>query len=297
MPGAGAIEVRYVLSLPEDEDWYAFYDVLTAGEQGSRVTLTVPVDEPVTVYNWVWDGDRLLESGDEADDLSYTLYEAPEEEEGLLEFVTSWILDPEADAFAAECPDAEPLEDTKQIAGRNAIGFGCHGDDAPTSIWVDSETDLLLSLIDIPEVGEGGELGTLIAERVRPDVPIESQTFSTDPPAGADVEVVEATGVPATPTEEEETSSVAELEAELREIAASTPVVSAIYYLGPEFGGQQLTDLIIFNDRSGGEAEGDNSLDPGQSLVLAYGEAVQMSTTPFRPPTTPTQQGVNGCRA
>jgi hypothetical protein len=292
-PGERAIKTRYVLTYPDSGGWHALYDVVTAGAQRSRVTFTVPVDDPVTVYRYVWDGDRVLEAGDEADDLSYTLYEAPEEVEGLLDEVTSWILNPESEAFAAACRDAQPFEATKEIAGRNAVGFRCREDDGSATMWIDSETDLLLSLSGIP-VGEGGEVGTLRAERVTLDVPVDDRTFSTDPPAGAEVEVVEPTGVSAPPPDQGDgEGSAAELEAELREIAATTTSATPIYYVGPEFDGEALSDVVIFNNDSGGEAEGDHSLDPGQSLGIMYGDEFQMDTAPFR---AANYENAAGCR-
>ena len=52
--------------------------------------------------------------------------------------------------------------------------------------------------------------------------------------------------------------------------------------------------MIIFDDDSGAEAEGDHSLDPGQTLVIMYGESCsaedgtcnpkfEITTEPFRP--------------
>jgi hypothetical protein len=147
----------------------------------------------LTVYRWVWDGRRVLEAGDEADDMSYTRYEAPEEEEGLLDFIKGWVLDPEGDEFASRCLDAESIDETKKIAGRPARGFRCGTETDEETLWVDVETDLLLSQSGIDSEAE--EPFTLEAERVTLDVPTDDRTFSTEAPKGADVEVVKATGI------------------------------------------------------------------------------------------------------
>jgi hypothetical protein len=273
----GAIRAQYRLTFGEDDDWYALYEVVTEAGEGTRVELTVPVDRPVTVYRVVWDGHRVLEAGDEAKDLSYTLYEAPEEEEGLLDFVNLWVLDPDSEAFARVCPEADPLDDTREIAGRSAIGFRCEVETGQGTLWIDRETHLLLLQSGVP--GEGGEPGTFRAERVTLDAPTDAQTFWTQPPAGADVDVVEATGI--TPPPPEEPKSAAELEAILRDIAATTDSPTPIYYVGREFAGEPLSDVVIYNSASGGEAEGDATLDRGQGLWIMYGDRFTIDTRPY----------------
>jgi hypothetical protein len=59
----------------------------------------------------------------------------------------------------------------------------------------------------------------------------------------------------------------AKTEARLRQIATTTP--TALYYLGAAFHGWPLDDAIIFSE--GTEAVGDESLDPGQTLSVGYG--------------------------
>ena len=116
----GAIRARYLQAEAEDPLWRPVYEVVTAGEQRSRVTLTLP-GVPVTVYRWVWDGDRVLAAGDEPGDLTYTLYEAPAEVEDLLGFLTSWIVG-HTDRFraAVTCRSVNDLTsqmETGDIAG------------------------------------------------------------------------------------------------------------------------------------------------------------------------------------
>ena len=59
----------------------------------------------------------------------------------------------------------------------------------------------------------------------------------------------------------------AKTEARLRRIATTTP--TPLYYLGAAFHGWPLDDAIIFSE--GTEAVGDESLDPGQTLSVGYG--------------------------
>jgi hypothetical protein len=274
--GAEVIQAEYRLTYPDGGEWYALYEVITDADERTRIEMTVPVDDPVTMYQVVWDGKRVLEAGDEADDLSYTLYEAPEEDEGLLDFVNLWVLDPGSEEFARTCPDVKPVDATMEIAGRSAIGYRCRTETGPGTLWIDRETHLLLSLPGVP--GEGGAPGTIEAQRVTLDVPTDARTFSTEPPAGADVEVVEATGI--TPPPPEEPKSAAELEVILRDIAAATDSVTPIYYVGREFAGEPLSDVAIYNRAGGGEAEGDTTLDRGQGMWIMYGGQFTIETSP-----------------
>lgn len=93
------------------------------------------------------------------------------------------------------------------------------------------------------------------------------------------------------------------LESELRQIAATT-TATPIYYLGAEFAGEVLSDVVIFNDDIGAEAEDDHSLDPGQSLLIIYGESCdamdgtcsptfEVRTEPFHPER---YEQAEGCR-
>jgi hypothetical protein len=90
-----AVQARYVLTFPDDDSYRVIFDVVIAGEQHTRVTMTVPSDDPVTVYRWTWDGRRILFYGNESDPPGYVLYEAPAEHRGDLRFVTQWIVNPE----------------------------------------------------------------------------------------------------------------------------------------------------------------------------------------------------------
>src|SRR5215213_676989 len=63
-------------------------------------------------------------------------------------------------------------------------------------------------------------------------------------------------------------------EAKLRAIASGAP--EPIYYVGSSFQGQPLGDAFIFT--GGEEAVGDDTLDPGQSIDVSYGEVCEQDT-------------------
>jgi hypothetical protein len=118
----------------------------------------------------------------------------------------------------------------------------------------------------------------------------------TGDPAGTGVQPnppIDSRGTPSPSTHKSPaTAPVSGLEGKLRQIAATS--ATPHYYLGAEFAGEKLTDVSIFDDDSGAEAEGDISLDPGQTLVIMYGESCsaedgtcnakfEITTEPFRP--------------
>jgi hypothetical protein len=180
------IRVRYVQTFPQDEQWRADIDVVTGGDRRVRVTYTVPVDVPVTIYRWVWDGRRILEFGDDAEG-TYTLHEHPPVEGGLVAFMTRWIVTPGSKEFAKECRGGHPLDTSMTIAGRDAVGYQCGADRRHATMWLDKETHLLLRLTGVSD--ESYDDGVLVAEEVTLDPPIKDSTFSTDPPRGAEVQL------------------------------------------------------------------------------------------------------------
>ena len=186
------IHATYRLTTHDDDDWYAEYDVLLRGDRQARVEFTVPVDDPVTIYRWTWDGERLLEFGDDEDG-TYTLYEAPEEHPELMSSLTQWIVDDSPDAEV--CTGHHLVKEKREFVGRDAVGYRC--DDQGT-VWVDEETRLLLGY---SSTGDGGGEGPDAMEvtSVTVDASVEEDAFATDPPRGEEVEVVEATGHTASP--------------------------------------------------------------------------------------------------
>ena len=63
-------------------------------------------------------------------------------------------------------------------------------------------------------------------------------------------------------------------EAKLRQLAASTD--TPIYYLGSSFHGEDLEYAAVLSGN--GEVVGDDTLDPGQGLLLVYGEKCSQRT-------------------
>ena len=253
----------------EGESYGVEMDVVAHGADQSRTKLELlvsgRVDESIMV---VRDGNRAL-LYDPKTEAGYTLMEAADEHPEDLPWESS-PLDPNSDDFQEACPDADPAG-TKRILGREAVGYACtwkgpdEGMDQPAKLWLDKATRMLL------------EYGAMKATEFALDPEIDEKTFSTKPPAGADVDVVKATGKGPPPPDQEEPAP----EDALATIASTSPI--PIYYLGPEFEGMALSEVAIFDDVSGSEVEGDMSIDDGQSLVLFYGEDFQMSTTRFVP--------------
>ena len=139
------IHARYVETVPGEEDWRAIIDVVTDGDRRVRLSYTVPGDDPVTIYRWVWDGRRVLEFGDDAEG-TYSVYEATDVEQGLQSYLRSWIVKPGSDEFTKACRDAHQLQESRTIAGREAVGFECRAGRRQATLWLDKETHLQLSL-------------------------------------------------------------------------------------------------------------------------------------------------------
>jgi hypothetical protein len=248
-------------------------DVIADGTERSRTRITLfaepaaPADETIVT---ILDGERGLAYSDSAES-PYTVVEAPEEHPGDFPLFLRGVLEPGSDQFHQVCPDAR-RHGAATIAGRDAVGYTCRWADRdeslpqPKTLWLDAAiTGLIL------------KYGFYEAQKVILDPVVDESTFSTRPPAGADVEVIKArgTGRPSAVESDGEEPAPGP-EAELRRIAATS--ATPIYYLGAEFAGEVLSDLVIFNDDTGGQAEGDHSLDPGQSLSIGYGQACDGDT-------------------
>jgi outer membrane lipoprotein-sorting protein len=189
-PSTAAIQARYTLTFPDDNEYWVVYDVVVAGDDRIRVTRTTPTEDPVGVLRWVWDGARLLVYGNETDPPSYQLYEAPAEQQEDLQFVRNWIVDPASDDFEQRCADAQRLDAAETIAGRQAIGYGCAPGRRlqPSTLWMDKESGLWLGETLGPR--DQAERGVLRADKVTTGLVIDQDAFSTDPPPGAEVEVI-----------------------------------------------------------------------------------------------------------
>lgn len=266
--GPQLVRVHYTQPLDTESESYGVeMDVIARGADQSHTKMDLlvedgRVDETVLIIR---DGNRALLYDPEAKTPSYTLMEAADEHPEDLALESS-PLEPASDDFQEACPDADPTG-TRTILGRGAVGYACTWEDPdpywkPEKIWLDKATGMIL------------ENGRIKATEFVVDPEVDESTFSTKPPAGADVDVVEATGKgPPPPEGQGEPSS----EDALATIASTSPI--PIYYLGPEFEGETLSDVAIFDDTAGSEVEGDLSIDAGQSLTIWYGDDFQMSTT------------------
>ena len=86
-------------------------------------------------------------------------------------------------ALDSACPGGRPF-DTKTIAGRTAAGYRCTSKKRRTlffakELWIDRSSGLVLQLDN-----------ELQADKVTEDPPIDTDTFSTEPPKNEKVSVV-----------------------------------------------------------------------------------------------------------
>ena len=271
--GPRLIRVHYTWPLdPEGESGGVEMDVIAHGADQSRTKLDLlaekgRVDETIL---FIRDGNRALVHNADAEP-QYTLMEAADEHPEEF-FPQSSPLDPDSDLFLRTCPSPDAAG-TRTILGREAVGYACiwkdsdEGMDQPEKIWLDKATRMLL------------EYGPMKATEFVVDPEIDDRTFSTKPPAGADVHVVKATGKRPPPPDQGEDDPAPE--DALATIASKSSI--PIYYLGPEFEGTSMSDVSIWDDDSGSEVPGDMSIDEGQTLYISYGDDFEMSTTRFVP--------------
>ena len=244
-------------------------EVTTTGPQQVRVHMSTPDDDPVSEWMSVYDGQQLLQSGNDPE--GYFLYPDPEDSE-FFQLTRSLVLPPGSDLLADACPGAQRLG-TQMISGLTAVGYRCgpgEGDSFGNGreIWVEEGTGL-----------------TLVAPRLElvqasPDAPVDETTFSTEAPAGVDARVVDRPDAGARSSSRDE-GSHSSPEDKLRAIAASTD--EPVYYLGPAFDDDVLTDVFLYSDRSGRDVPNDLSLDDGQSLAIGYGDGLALQISKFQP--------------
>ena len=225
------------------------YELIVDGNRRFRHTLLTGPDAGAYV---VWDGKVLL-SYDPQSDPKYQRQDNPSQDEFPR---ATFFYRPGTKEFADMCAAAKRLGTTTLFA-RTAVRYHCDkvvaAEGSPVEpmdareIALDEQTGLVLSSGGPDKLTEV-TFGPVIA----PD------TFSTKMPAGGDS--------PA-PGNGPSGPGPAKAEARLRQIATTT--TTPIYYLGAEFHGLPLEDAIIFTGDT--EAQGDTSLDPGQSLSVGYG--------------------------
>ncbi|WP_405065530.1 hypothetical protein OG558_26950 [Kribbella sp. NBC_01510] len=227
------------------------YELIVDGNRRFRQTLLTGPDAGAYV---VWDGKVLL-SFDPQSDPKYQRQDNPSQDEFPR---ATFFYRPGTKEFADMCAAAKRLGTTTLFA-RTAVRYHCDkvvtAEGSPVEpmdareIALDEQTGLVLSSGGPDKLTEV-TFGPVIA----PD------TFSTKMPAGGDS--------PA-PGSGPSGPGPAKTEARLRQIATTT--TTPIYYLGAEFHGLPLEDAIIFTGDT--EAQGDTSLDPGQSLNVGYGSS------------------------
>ncbi len=225
------------------------YELIVDGNRRFRQASLTGPDAGAYV---VWDGKVLL-SFDPQSDPKYQRQDNPSQDEFPR---ATFFYRPGTKEFADMCAAAKRLGTTTLFA-RTAVRYHCDkvvpAEDSPAEpmdareIALDEQTGLVLSSGGPDKLTEV-TFGPVIA----PD------TFSTKMPAGGDS--------PA-PGSGPSGPGPAKTEARLRQIATTT--TTPIYYLGAEFHGLPLADAIIFTGDT--EAQGDTSLDPGQSLSVGYG--------------------------
>jgi peroxiredoxin len=132
----------------------------------------------------VWDGKRLYLYRPEFAE-KYLLFEAPEEHPDELTWLQVLGGRVGTEGFARFCPGADRLAESRSIADRPAVGYRCGPGPleevfSTGEAWFDQATGVLL------------EAGRYHATSVTTDPEVDSETFSTEPPEGADVTVYPA---------------------------------------------------------------------------------------------------------
>jgi peroxiredoxin len=134
----------------------------------------------------VWDGKRLyLYRPEHAE--KYLLFEAPDEHPDELTGLQVLGVRVGSERFARFCPGADRLAESRSVADRPAVGYQCGPGPleqvlSTREAWFDQATGVLL------------EAGPFHATSITTDPELDSETFSTEPPEGAEVTVYPAKG-------------------------------------------------------------------------------------------------------
>jgi len=176
----GPIAVHFVLRFTEDgESLKTTIDVLAAGPRKVRVKVVGPEIGRIVE---VWDGARLLEH-DQDSVFPYTIYEAPSEHPDELAGIQELMIGDPTTSPNPLCKHAERLTGARPVLGRTTIRYRCQPRNdnlLGNTILVDRSTGLLL------------RSGPLHASRVDTSPTVTPDTFSTQAPAGAKVDIIAA---------------------------------------------------------------------------------------------------------
>ena len=184
-PGAsefadGPVAVHFELRFTQDgESPKGTIDVIAAGPRKVRVAVVGP---EIGRLVEVWDGTRLLEH-DKDSVFPYTIYEAPSEHPDELAPIQEFMIGDPTTSTNPLCKHAERLAGERQLRGRTAIPYRCQASNSSLlngRILVDESTGLLL------------RSGPLHVSRVDDSPTVDADTFSTQAPPGAKVDVIAA---------------------------------------------------------------------------------------------------------
>jgi hypothetical protein len=187
--GPQPVEVTYVLQIRQEGSTGRLRtNVVTDGGSKMRVKQSLYAEPGVVgeEYLYTWDGSRMLVFSQQ-NATPYTVYEAPGEHPNEFLAITGWQKSLWSTAPGQECTD---LKTTKTVIGRVAAGYRCvtptpePGTPAAGEVWVDQATGILLKGPD------------LAAEKLVLSPKVDATTYSTRPPAGAEVTVIAAKKAP-----------------------------------------------------------------------------------------------------
>ena len=176
----GPVAVHFVLRFTEDgQSLKTTIDVLAAGARKVRVKAVGPEIGRIVE---VWDGTRILEH-DQDSVFPYTIYEAPSEHPDELAGIQEFMIGDPTTSPNPLCKHAERLTGARPVLGRTTIRYRCQPRNDSLlggTILVDRSTGLLL------------RSGPLHASRVDTSPTVGADTFSTQAPPGAKVDIIAA---------------------------------------------------------------------------------------------------------
>ena len=175
----GPVAVHFAIRFTEDgESYKETFDVIAAGPRKVRLKVVGP---DIGRILEVWDGTHLLEH-DQDSVFPYTVYEAPSEHPDELSGIQEFMIGDPTSNPNPLCKHAERLTGARQVRGRTAIRYRCQPNNDSllgATILVDQSTGLLL------------RTGPLHG-RVDTSPTVTANTFSTQAPPGAKVDIIAA---------------------------------------------------------------------------------------------------------